>query len=166
MAKQPQDREDLMRDASNLTQRIELRVTGVEPLVVCGFRDDGSLSIYWGQDEVIQFNSLAELRRGFWQERIIATYRHELHWLTRGASEGRAKLNRERFSESDQREYLELVQARLEQLHSAVDTGAGTVTRQHPLGAAIDVRLRDWLATHRKPLRLAMHPGLARVKQE
>ncbi len=88
MARDAQDREDLLRDATGLVSRVELNIPDLETDIVCGFRADGSLSIYWGQDEVVQFNAAGELRRGYWQGRLLATYRRQLVWLDRSKQEG------------------------------------------------------------------------------
>ena len=50
MARDSQDREDLLRDATGLVWRVELKIPNIEVNIVCGFRADGSLSIYGGQE--------------------------------------------------------------------------------------------------------------------
>ncbi len=63
MARHEEEREDLMRDAKALVDRIELVVPGFEEPVVVGFRTNGAASFYFGQDAVYHFNSQLELRR-------------------------------------------------------------------------------------------------------
>lgn len=65
MARDEQDREDLMREAVALRERIELRIFGFDPLVTIGFRDNTAMSLFIGQDPVYQFDSLGRLRRAF-----------------------------------------------------------------------------------------------------
>ena len=72
MAKDFQDREDLLRDATALITRGRfwiIRHNAGEPRrryeVVIGFRNDGSLSLYWDQDPVFQFDASQRLRRVF-----------------------------------------------------------------------------------------------------
>ena len=64
------NREDLLREATALVERIELvphrdrQFDASEPIVV-GFRADGALSIFFGDDPVYQFNAAGELRRAY-----------------------------------------------------------------------------------------------------
>jgi hypothetical protein len=60
-----QDREDLMREATALVERVELAVAGMEGHVTVGFRQDGSASFYFGPDEVYHFNSRQQIRRAY-----------------------------------------------------------------------------------------------------
>ena len=72
MAKEVSDREDLIRDATNYRLRIEFRLPDVEPLLFAGQREGGAWSLYWGQDAVLQWNADFQVRRGYWQDRMLA----------------------------------------------------------------------------------------------
>lgn len=63
MARQEQDREDLLRDGRNMPLRGRCWIEATEVLV--GFRAQGQLSLYVGPDPVFQFNSERELRRAY-----------------------------------------------------------------------------------------------------
>src|SRR5437016_5665990 len=65
MARHESDREDLLREATALVERVEMRNPGCDEPVVAGFRRDGSVSFYFGADPVYQFNSAGEFRRGY-----------------------------------------------------------------------------------------------------
>src|SRR5262245_38318908 len=65
MARQESDREDLLREATALVERAELKVAGEPEPVTVGFRRDGSLSVFFGSVAVYQFNTAGELRRAF-----------------------------------------------------------------------------------------------------
>src|SRR5688572_26999220 len=65
MSRRESDREDLLREATALVERVELLVPGEGEPVVAGFRRDGSLSVFFGPEAVYQFNSAGELRRAF-----------------------------------------------------------------------------------------------------
>src|SRR6476469_7343231 len=65
MSRQESDREDLLREATALVERIELRLPDQPESVVAGFRRDGSASFFFGQSPVYQFNSGRELRRAY-----------------------------------------------------------------------------------------------------
>src|SRR4051794_4315307 len=65
MARTESDREDLLREATALVERVELQVDGLEQPIVVGFRRDGCASFFFGAEAVYQFNSAGELRRGY-----------------------------------------------------------------------------------------------------
>ena len=71
MAKQEQDREDLLRDGHQMSIRGETIINGI--VVTIGFRSLGQLSMYCGADPVFQFNADHQLRRVFFEgERFAA----------------------------------------------------------------------------------------------
>ena len=88
MARDERDREDLLNEATALTQRVELRIPSVSQTVFIGFRREGAASIYWGQDEVHHFNGSNELRRGFLTGRLVKAERGRLCWLDRNRDDG------------------------------------------------------------------------------
>lgn len=161
MAKDAHDREDLLRDATGYVARMEFRLPGVEPNVFSGFRDDGAWSLYWGQADVVQFNASGALRRAFWQDRLLASYQHRLHWLHRDGT-ARASLTREPLSEASQASFLQLWEDRLQQLQSTLAEGRHEVIGCVPADLDVTVMVVEWLSTHPAPLELAMHPGLKR----
>ena len=65
MAANESDREDLMREAVALTERIELRVPGFSEFITIGFRSNLAMSVFVGQDPVYQFDPTFRLRRAF-----------------------------------------------------------------------------------------------------
>ncbi len=67
MARDEQDREDLLREATALVERVELAPTDNEAgeHIVIGFRAGGAASVYFGGDTAYHFNSDGELRRAY-----------------------------------------------------------------------------------------------------
>ena len=68
MAKQQQDKEDILREATALVNRIEIQFsqkTASKESVFVGFRRDGAISCFFGADPVYQFNTRHEIRRGY-----------------------------------------------------------------------------------------------------
>ncbi|MDA1017654.1 MAG: hypothetical protein O3A00_24745 [Planctomycetota bacterium] len=65
MAKSESDREDLMREATALVERIEFRISDEAQPIVAGFRRDGRFSIYFDADLVYHFDEQHRLRRAF-----------------------------------------------------------------------------------------------------
>ncbi len=70
MARDESSREDLLREATALVERIELVPHATDPLIaasdlfdkhiVAGFRRDGALSVFFGEDPVYHFNAEGE----------------------------------------------------------------------------------------------------------
>lgn len=163
MAKDEHDREDLLKDATGYIVRVELKLEDIEPVIFCGFRESDAFSIYWGQDEVIQFNADKAIRRGYWQGRMIASYLCQLHWLNRDPSQARTQLSRERFSPDEQERFLELARARATLLRSRLQSNAYELIGQVPADGDAVARILDWLFENQTaPLPLAKHPGAGR----
>ena len=83
MAREEHDREDLLREATGLSERIELELVDYPQPVVVGFRDSGSTSIYFGADPVFQFNSQDQLRRAHVEGLLYKAERKSLVALRR-----------------------------------------------------------------------------------
>lgn len=175
MAKEPQDREDLLRDGTQFVRRLEIEVrtatvrdTDQPTIVFCGFRENGALSVYWGQDTVIQFNASGQLRRAFWRDRMVATYKHQLHWL-KSEGEGRVRLKRIPFSANESQEFDRVAKRVLEDLDTelnAASRGADANLRgQFPEGADVVAEVCAWLAARNLAelgIQYAMHPGVGK----
>lgn len=65
MTLHPDDREDLMREAVALPDRVELSVPSFDSLITIGFRSNSAMSIFIGSDPVYQFDPEGRLRRAF-----------------------------------------------------------------------------------------------------
>lgn len=68
MARDESRREDLLREATAFVERIELVPSSstskaAETPIVVGFRADGALSVFFGEDPAYQFNAAGELLR-------------------------------------------------------------------------------------------------------
>jgi hypothetical protein len=83
MARTEADREDLMAEAVALVRRVELALPGQDEPLVCGFRRDGSFSVYVGQDPVFHFDSRLRLRRAYRGGKLYRTQGDTLAELTR-----------------------------------------------------------------------------------
>lgn len=76
-------REDLMREAVSLTQRVELRFPGREDLVVLGFNNLNWLFVYPGGDTMYRFDERGRLRRAYIDGLLYRTSGQTLAELTR-----------------------------------------------------------------------------------
>src|SRR5687767_7509073 len=87
MAREETDREDILREATALVERVELLVPGCAESVVMGFRRNGSASFFFGADPVYQFNTSGELRRAFVTGQLIKADRGTLAAFDRHRTE-------------------------------------------------------------------------------
>ncbi|MEM6470530.1 MAG: hypothetical protein AAF802_13320 [Planctomycetota bacterium] len=83
MAKEKNDRENLMRDGVAMARRALMWIDSAE--VFIGFRGEsegrGPASLYWNQDPVYQFNSAGQLRRLFLEGRRYKAERGQIFVL-------------------------------------------------------------------------------------
>jgi hypothetical protein len=143
MARHEQDREDLMAEATALVERVELRIASeVEPIVL-GVRSNGCLSIYFGADPALHFNTRGELRRGFIDGRLLTAEQGRLVLMTRKRQAGEVQLLRHELDAADTHAMLELLSARLLQLTTALREHSHEVLRQVPPESPLNTAL--WL---------------------
>lgn len=161
MARDSHDREDMLRDATGYRRRVELRIPHHNSSIFCGFREQGAFSLYWTPDDVFQFNATGELRRAFWRDRMLASYKRQLHWLNREDT-GRVRLQRVALSEPEQIAVLGAIRLALANLAGSLNAGVYEVEGLHPADADVIQDLQNWLQTHDGPVQLAMHPGAGR----
>src|SRR5262245_41173967 len=80
MARDESEREDLLAEATALVERVEIvprRTLAREygavletGSIVAGFRANGAMSLFLGEDPVYQFNAAGQLRRAFVNGRL------------------------------------------------------------------------------------------------
>jgi len=116
MAKNEADREDIMREATALRDRIELQFPSWNDSVIIGFRRNRCGCIYFGADPVVQFNTAGAIRRGFLQGRLLKADNHSLALLNRVRVEGAVELRRHDLTDDETTAFLADVTNRLQQL--------------------------------------------------
>lgn len=158
MARQEREREDLLREATALVARVELRVDGFAEPIVCGFRRNGAASFYFGSEPVYQFNAAGLLRRAFAGGQLIKAESGSLVALQRQRSEEQVTLVRQPWSWSQGQQFLKELQERLAALQEALETGRYEVVGQVPLEADVVTAVRDWLARLPRPIAVARSP--------
>jgi hypothetical protein len=94
MARNEADREDLMREAVALIERVELNVSGFEERITIGFRSNGAMSVFVGQDPVFQFDPFGRLRRAFVDGFLFRSQHSGLARLERVRNESEVQLLR------------------------------------------------------------------------
>jgi hypothetical protein len=144
MAKRESPREDLMRDAVALVDRIEFTSSGTAPVVV-GFRRDGSVSFYFGEEPVYQFQANGVLRRAHLNG-IIKAENRRLVRLEKRPTHGEVHLVRRPFDATEQRAFLEHALWRLRELGRQMDAGQLHVSRQMShSGSDVLPRVKCWI---------------------
>jgi hypothetical protein len=152
------DREDLLRDATALVERIELAVDGFDEHVVVGFRDSGAASVYFGQDPVYHFNSAGELRRAYAGGRLYKAENGRLVSMERQRSEHQVALVGCELSNSDREAFLAALDRLIDTLRDALETGRAAVVGQAPQGRDVLARVSAWLAELPCPVNIAEQP--------
>jgi hypothetical protein len=150
MAREESEREDLLREATALVERIELAPTGAAggECVVAGFRREGGLSIYFGSESAYHFNSRGDLRRAFAGGSLIKAEHGRLVSLERRRQAGEVQLVRHTLSDVEQSQFLSELERRLADFSRQCDSGHWITAGQVPEDADVLGRLRDWLTRH------------------
>jgi hypothetical protein len=145
MARHEADREDLLREATALIERVELQIDGETDFVVIGFRPDGAASVFFGASPVLQFNRVGQLRRGFANGQLIKAEQGRLIALNRQRSSTAVNLVRHAMSEAEQAEFLSAARERLNHLQQRLLTRQFRILGQIPRDGAILPRVLTWL---------------------
>ena len=126
MARLEHDKEDLMREAVALRERIELAVHGEADFVTAGFRSTGALALYFGGDPVYQFDPEGRLRRAFVNGLLFRTQGHTLAELTRVRKDEATELQRRDLSDVELVEFLQQATSRIGRLRDALHNGTAS----------------------------------------
>ena len=110
-------REDLIRTATALVQRVELAVDGFPDLLVIGFRRDGAASLFLGEDPVYQFNARGELRRAFQAGKLVKAESGRLVELTRQRADKRVDMLRHELTDLQHDQFLSQLRQTLDKLY-------------------------------------------------
>lgn len=173
MAREESSREDLLGEATALVERIELVphastkqvLKSVQPQtpIVAGFRKSGSLSLFFGEDPVFQFNSHGELRRAYRHGLLYKAVQGRLVSLQRVRSDDKTELVRRDVTFDEQTNLVSEMLAHLSDFTILLCSGDYDVNGQVPAGTNILSRLRHWLATH-NGLPIAKRPNVVPPK--
>ena len=155
MARQESDREDMLREATALVERVELRVDSLidaphdrKNHVVVGFRANGAASFFFGDDPVFQFNSAGELRRAYCGGVLLKAARGRLASLQRVRRENEVQLLSRQLTDLEQTAFAAEMQTRLRGLAESLQNGGLELIGQVPAETDVLSRVRSWLATY------------------
>ena len=160
MAREEQDREDLLGEATALVERIELDVDGEDASVVVGFRENGAVSCFFGAEPVYQFTSDGFLRRAYADGRLIKAEQGRLVALARQRSGGLVALVRDTWDDATGMAFVADAARDLAHLRDALERGRFRVIGQVPADADVVARIRRWLATLPEQLPVADSAGI------
>lgn len=160
MSRQESDREDLLREATALVQRAEFQLTQEPEPVVAGFRRDGCFSLFFGSERVVQFNSAGQLRRGYFDGKLLKADKGRLVWMTRVRTAEAVELHSRELSPIEVDTTLECATQLIETLSSALQQGTFTLVGQIPADEDIVPRILAWQAVLPLPLQIAAAPNV------
>lgn len=144
MARQEQDREDLIGEATALVERIELQREEEDPIVV-GFRSSGCGSIYFGGEPVYQFNTQLALRRGYVDSLLYKAVNGNLVSLNRQRTAQGVQLLSNELEPGETERFLESMCAKLVELGEAIAQAQVQILRQVPPDAELLAKVVTWL---------------------
>ena len=160
MARQESDREDIMREATALVERAELRIRGRDDTIIFGLRREGAASIFFGPDPVFHFNSQGELRRAYVSGDLIKAEMGSAVRLRRVRTADELQLQRIVLSPEECRSLLETLKSQIGGLRQALDTSDLELVAAHPTNVDMLNRLRTWLVSLPEAIRLADRPNV------
>jgi hypothetical protein len=158
MARDEHDREDIMREATALVERVELNLPGYAEPVVAGFRRNGSASFFIGGNLVIQFNSRGELRRAYDAGRLLKAQHGSLVAMERVRGASAVELRSRPLAAAEQESLLQRLAAHLAAIAAALATHSGHAARQIPPDGDVPGRVEQWLAKCPRPIAVASAP--------
>ena len=156
------DREDLLREATALVQRVELHTelaSGAS--IVAGFRRNGAASFFFGAEPVYQFNTQRELRRGYHGGRLLVADKRSLFSLQRRPAPDAVHLVRQQLSEDETREFLTDAANLLLALRSMLEQREYQVIGQVPAEVDLPPRMLEWLHELPTPIQIAGRPNVS-----
>lgn len=130
MSRSESDREDLIREATALTRRIELQLDGRAEPVVAGIREQtGWLSLYLGADPVYTWDADGGLRRAFVAGYLYRAEGETLARLERRRTETETQLVRHDLTSSEAEDFLKEMKETVAMLAEALQNGTARVLR-------------------------------------
>jgi len=159
MAKEQTDREDIMREATALTRRVSLEISGFPEIVIVGFRRNLAMSVFIDQDPVYQFNSAGEFRRGYIDGKLIKAEHGKLSSLDRKRQDHQVVLMRHDFDDTEHEEFINQLHCHLDQLQQSLSDGSFRLKECVPAGDDVVTEIISALNLIGTPLVIADQPN-------
>jgi hypothetical protein len=160
MARQESEREDLLREATALVERMEFRIPAFVEPIVFGFRRGGSASLYIGDKVVFQFNTSRQIRRAFWQGSLLKAEQGRLVALSRRRSENSVDLIRHPLSLAESAQLLAECQSWLHRIQQAMAANLIQELGQVSMDGSTINRMQFWLQAMPAQLVVAERPNV------
>lgn len=151
MSREESDREDLLREATAMPERIEVQLEDEPESWFAGFRRNGAFSLYAGPQRVFQFNTQGELRRGYRDGRLIKADGRQLIWMDRRREGERTVLVSRPFTPEETEGWLAEWKSLQRRLEAGWDNGSIRIVGAAPEADAVSERVRAWLRTTPPP---------------
>jgi hypothetical protein len=168
LAKQEVDREDILREATALVNRVEVKFSGRVggDHIVFGFRECGSLAIYFGAEPVYQFNVNQALRRAYHQGCLLKAVDCLLVSMRRERQNGKLELISTSWDDKKTREFIGQVCRDMSQLVEAIEAGEVQVIGfvaavQQTTAETLTTQFCNWCNDHLTDLQVARVPGVS-----
>lgn len=147
MARQAEDREDLLRDATALVPRVMLRLAihGISCEVFAGFRKEGALSLYFDSDPVYHFNSREELRRAFVGNSIQKAEKGKLYVWSQERTTAEVTMRSRPLTSAEQQDFGRQLVERIGHLRDAIQANQFELIGQFPVDGDAIGQLKRWL---------------------
>ncbi len=159
MARRAHPREDLIRDATALRERVELRWYDPPQVLVVGFRSGGAASFFFGEDPAIHFNSEGELRRLYLDGMLYKAEQGRWIQLRRQRKLGQSLLLSQPLNDHEAKMVLERISFDLQLFAERLSCSSTITLRSVPEGADVRGRVAEWLRQRLgQPLRIASRP--------
>lgn len=159
MAKEQSDREDIMREATALTRRVSLEVSGFPEIIIIGFRRNGAMSLFIDQDPVYQFNTIGEFRRGYLDGKLLKAEGGRLASLDRQHRDDQVVLLRHDLSAAESSDFLEQLDCHLDKLQTSLSDGSFKVIECVPSGEDVVCEVLSALELLSSPVVIADQPN-------
>ncbi|HTU27444.1 MAG TPA: hypothetical protein VMF30_18685 [Pirellulales bacterium] len=159
MAREEEPRENLIAEATALVERVELLASGQQEPIVAGFRREGSLSLFFGDDPVYQFNAARQLRRAYVGGRLYKAAGGRLLEITRERDAARLHLASRELTPAESARFVAGLQSLLDGLATKLRGGQVQVVATVPSDADVVGRLELWLAEQGAHVEIALTPN-------
>jgi hypothetical protein len=159
LARQEYEREDLLAEATALVERVEIVLAPeTRPHIVIGFRRDGAVSLYFGEEPAWHFNTAGELRRAYADGRLYKAERGLLVALDRRRTEREVQLIRHELTAEETATLLACLRQSVIELAMALDARQYRLIGQVPAEAEVLTRVRPLLAALAERVPIAAGP--------
>ena len=147
MAREVHEREDLLRDATALVPRLQLRLKSVASVgeIFAGFRSEGALSLYFNTEPVYHFNSGFQLRRAFVGHRLIKAQQGKLIAMQPRRESSSTVLVSHELNSDEMKKFSRKLVEHIELLRTVLHDGDYALVGQVPPEGDALARLAEWV---------------------